>query len=390
MPVSVVKADNYCIRTVERSLAKGFELLGMDSENPFKDLVKPGDTVFIKPNWCNSKYRTSCPKRGFLFSTITHPSVIRAVAKKVDIALEGSGKIIIGDNPTIDANFDELMTVQDLGSLKKSLQASVQILDLRPIVCDDLRYYGRKDKMRAQRGDPRGYSNIQLGNQSQFYGKEFKRFHGVFDDAKKETMQLHSGRNHCYNVCRSIIHSDVFISIPKLKTHHKAGVTLNLKGLVGIVGNKNCLVHWRDGFPGIGGDAYPNMLSWIRDKFRKVKHRGGWHGNDTIWRMIVDLYTCMQIWHDKMFTVIDGILGGEGDGPFCVTSKHAKVLIMGDNLLEADIIAGQLMGFDVEKIQHLNHYLETGEIARKRINVSISDFDIFNFFKYPKGWECLV
>lgn len=33
--------------------------------------------------------------------------------------------------------------------------------------------------------------------------------------------------------------ADVYISIPKLKTHQKVGVTLNLKGLVGSISNKN-------------------------------------------------------------------------------------------------------------------------------------------------------
>jgi len=397
MPVSIIRAHDYSASVVRQALNQGFRLLGMDVENPFRDIIKPGETVFIKPNWCNSKYRASCFYQGDVFSTITHPALIRAVAEKVDIALQGKGEIIIGDNPTIDADFDELMAIQNLEDLKRDLQASVQILDLRPVFCDELRYYGQKDKMKTQRGDPLGEATVGLGNQSQFHGKDFKRFHGVFDDDKKETRMAHSNGMHLYSISRSILRSDVFISLPKLKTHHKTGVTLNLKGLVGIVGNKNYLVHWRDGFPGIGGDAYPNMLSWIKNKFKRVKNRGAWSGNDTIWRMVVDLYSCMQIWFEKekTFSIVDGILGGEGNGPFCVTPKHSKTLIMGDNLLEVDIAAARLMGFTVEHIKHLNHYLENG-LVKEDIEIHSAIPDIFNnsnkhlAFEHPKGWECLT
>lgn len=394
--VSIVRASSYDSAVVEEALAKGFRLLGMDENNPFKDLVEPGNTVFIKPNWCNGRYRESCSYQADVFSTITHPSLIRAIAKKVDIALEGDGKIIIGDNSTIDSNFSELMAVQNLGDLEKDLQAKLEILDLRPVICDDLRFYGRGSKMKTQPGDPLGEAVIDLGHVSQFHGTNFKRLHGVFDDGKEETKMAHSEGRHLYSISRSILFSDVFISLPKLKTHHKTGVTLNLKGLVGIIGNKNYLLHWRDGFPGIGGDAYPDAYSWLCNKFKKVKSRGAWSGNDTIWRMVVDLYHCMQMWFAKKFTVIDGILAGEGNGPFCVRPRNSKALIMGTNLLEADIVATKLMGFIVERIKHLNFYLERG-LIKEDIDIYSTDFSLPLFddyrylaFKHPDNWECLV
>jgi len=38
-------------------------------------------------------------------------------------------------------------------------------------------------------------------------------------------------------------------SIPKMKVHGKVGVTLNLKGLVGVNTDKNYLIHYRVGTP---------------------------------------------------------------------------------------------------------------------------------------------
>ena len=59
-----------------------------------------------------------------------------------------------------------------------------------------------------------------------------------------------------------------------MKTHQKVGATLNLKGLVGTISNKNQLVHWQVGYPEINGDECPTKEAWEAGKNAKVKHRG--------------------------------------------------------------------------------------------------------------------
>ena len=51
--------------------------------------------------------------------------------------------------------------------------------------------------------------------------------------------------------------ADVFINIPKLKSHKKVGLTCALKNLVGINANKNWLPHHTEGTPDKGGDQFP-------------------------------------------------------------------------------------------------------------------------------------
>ena len=51
--------------------------------------------------------------------------------------------------------------------------------------------------------------------------------------------------------------ADVFINIPKLKTHKKVGLTCALKNLVGINANKNWLPHHTEGTTDRGGDQFP-------------------------------------------------------------------------------------------------------------------------------------
>ena len=65
---------------------------------------------------------------------------------------------------------------------------------------------------------------------------------------------------HEYSISRTVLDADVVISIPKLKVHKKVGVTLNLKGLVGINTNKNYLVHYRVGTPSEGGETSFRIL----------------------------------------------------------------------------------------------------------------------------------
>jgi uncharacterized protein (DUF362 family) len=398
MPVSVVRAENYEQESVQNALYRAFSLLGLDPENPFREIIKPGDTVFIKPNWVAHRYRASCPKQHGLYTTITHPAVIREVSRHVDRALGGDGEIIIGDNPSIDADFDALMREQALDSLTDELQTPLSLLDLRPLACTDLKDYGERDRMAEKSGDPKGETIVNLGKESMLYGLNPSLFRGVFNQ-REETIKAHSGETLLYGFSNSIYKADVFISIPKLKTHHKVGTTLNLKGLVGTVGTKNYLVHWREGFPLIGGDAYPGFWHWLKDQFSPVKNRGAWNGNDTIWRMVVDLYTGIQRGPKKFFTVIDGILGGEGDGPFCPEPNESKVLLAGTNFLEADIVASRLMGFKVEEITYLNYFLKNGFIDKKFIEV-FSDFldktEIFDDrkchfgYKVPTHWQNLT
>jgi uncharacterized protein (DUF362 family) len=356
MKVGIVRTENYAPDTVKASMRKLFALLGRNPENPFEGFIKPGDKVFIKPNWVAHRYRASCKQQHDVYTTITHPEIVKAIAKLVDIALDGEGKITIGDNPSIDADFGTLLNLQGFQSLSEELKTHLEIIDLRPLVCPDLSVYGDKDKMVTQDGDPEGATEINLGKDSLLYGLNPRLFRGVFSD-RRECVQAHTGTKQLYSLSNSIYNADVFISIPKLKTHHKVGTTLNLKGLVGTVAVKNYLVHWREGFPLVGGDAYPNFWCWFKDQFRSVKSRGAWSGNDTIWRMVVDLYTCFKQKSARHFSIIDGILGGEGNGPFCPEPNNAKVILGGDDFLATDMVATRLMGFAVEKIPYLNYYL---------------------------------
>lgn len=394
--IALAESPDYSPENVNYAMDKLCEELGFDRDNPFSSFIKPGMTVFIKPNWVASRWRASCDHVDTIWSVITHPAVIEAVADRVAKALCGKGRIIIGDNPSIDADFEELMQLTGIRRLLTKYDVPCEIIDMRPLVCKDLKDYGQKDKMAHQSGDPRGEVEVNLGSDSLLYSVDSTLFRGVFNE-REDTVAAHTGDTQLYTYGRSLYEADVYISIPKLKTHQKVGATLNLKGLVGSITKKNQLVHWRIGSPETGGDEYPDRASLEASKKAKVTHRGAWPGNDTIWRMVVDLYKGLLKRDRVYFSVVDGIIGGEKQGPFCPYANYSNILIAGDNLLSVDIVAARIMGLDPRKIKYLNYFIESGFISIDELNI-ISELygnEIFGNnnrckdYKLAPQWECI-
>ncbi len=273
--VAIAQADSYRPNKINRALNEIFHSLGMNPDNPFEGLVKPGQRVFIKPNWVASRWRKSCDHIDDLYCVITHPNVIEAVADRVALALQGKGEIIIADNPSIDADFEELMEFTGIRRLEGKYDVPCHIYDLRPLVCKDLKDYGKKDKMAHQPGDPNGEFEVNLGRESLLHDVDSTLFRGVFDE-REETVAAHTGDTQLYTISGSLYTADTYISIPKLKTHQKVGATLNLKGQVGAMTRKNQLVHWRVGSPETGGDEYPDRDSWERAQQSNPSRRPSW------------------------------------------------------------------------------------------------------------------
>ena len=68
------------------------------------------------------------------------------------------------------------------------------------------------------------------------------------------------------------------------------------------------------------------IFQMVWSKFQKTTNRGAWDGNDTIWRMVVDLYSIiLKNGPRKFFSVIDGVIGGESNGPFCPIPKNSNL-----------------------------------------------------------------
>jgi uncharacterized protein (DUF362 family) len=117
----------------------------------------------------------------------------------------------------------------------------------------------------------------------------------------------------------TLVDADVVISIPKMKTHHWADVTLSLKNCFG------CLPGRVYGWP-------KNVLHWAG-----------------IENSILDIATAVR----PRYAIVDGIVGMEGNGPISGTPVDSGVLVFGDDPVATDGIAAGLMGFDASTIPYL-------------------------------------
>lgn len=377
--------------------------------NPLGFLIQPGMTVVLKPNFVRSRHF----EKKDPFAMITHPSVLRAIADYVWLALKGKGKIVIADAPQYDANWEELLELTHLDVVETFFNSersgSVEVFDLR-------NYWSRRKHFPSMLvplpGDPGGIVSINLGDESavkeisnpnQLYGAVYHR---------QELIKNHTDGRQIYELSGTVMKADVVISVPKLKTHKKVGVTMNIKGLVGACTNKNLIVHYSLGRKSEGGDQYPpghftpmeerlirterwmydtflakrsvpleyvhRSIYWLHGKFikplgigvpkeKRLLDVGNWHGNDSAWRMCADLLKIL-VFADKqgklqntpqrrLFSIIDGVIGGENKGPLEPDPIKAGVILGGENFLATDIVGARIMGFDPIKIKTLTFLL---------------------------------
>lgn len=394
--------------------------------------IQPGDRVVLKPNWVRASHMY---KPEEWESVITHPAVIQAVLSEVIARLGGSGEIRIIDGPHFDTRYEELIShypVEEWKKLAIGEGIRLEVIDLR-----DEEQHFRNDIMvkRAKlEGDPRGSVEFNLvGENSEFHGqvKSPRGYYGAFYDIE-ETNRAHDGTNNLYRVSRSVIDSDVFINLPKLKTHKKGGITCCLKNLVGINTYRNFLPHHMEGHPSEGGDQFPPatqagklegpLVAWLKKNLfihpslafisipLKLMGRmvfghtdttirsGNWYGNDTIWRTILDLNKILLYGNPdgsmrsdnpemakRYIGIVDGIIAGEGNGPMAPDAVQMGYLFGGNNPVAIDAACAAMMGFDpmrlpsVKKAFDIRHYPVTGFPADEmKISVGQEEYSLFS------------
>jgi uncharacterized protein (DUF362 family) len=412
-PFSEIADEENFVYSAMREL---FCLLGFDKENfgksnwnPLGWLIKPNMTVVLNPNFVLSRHF----EKKEVYSIITHPSVLRAIADYVWIALKGKGKILIADAPQYNCNWIELIQLTKLDEVCSFFNSkqnnSFELRDLRNYWSAGKHFPSMTQKLS---GDPQGTLKINLKNESAVKKiKDSSRLYGAVYH-RQETISNHTNDQQNYALSNTIMQADVVISVPKLKVHKKVGVTMNIKGLVGINTNKNMLVHYSVGSPKDGGDQYPDnhftsieerlikterwmydtflakqsvpleyihrSIYWLHGKFikpfgirvekkKRILDAGNWFGNDSAWRMSVDLLKIIMF-ADKngklqktpqrrLFSIIDGIIGGDKKGPLDPDPVYSGVLVAGENLLATDIVGTRLMGFNPSKVKMFNYLL---------------------------------
>ncbi len=361
--------------------------------------------IFVKPNWVLHAQNPAFP----ISAMTTDPLLIEAVIDACITKYPSARSITVGDVPLQSCDWGTLRPQAGIDALERRYSDQggprVSFLDMRRefLQVRDGYVVG----LLRLSGDPQGYREVELGDSSflEPVSGATTRFR-VSDYDPRVTVSSHRKHYHRYVISGSVLQADLFINVPKMKTHQKAGITGALKNIVGITGNKACLVHHRAGLPKRGGDEFPpdispmirlqvrwrNLLQgrsraafygarmvWSALKgFTGLKTEGtranldgafylgsgSWYGNDTIWRMIYDLNRIILYAPPEggglratpqrdYVCVLDGIVAGEGNGPLQPLPVRCGIVTLANDPFLADMVMARLMGFDRRMVPQL-------------------------------------
>jgi len=397
------------------------------SKNWLNENNLSGKRVLLKPNWVRNSWRPT--------DTICLRTNDNFILAALEVVLIGKpSEVTIGDAPIQGCSWDKMITVAFLGEVRKLSEMyniPVKIKDFRRVT-----FNPALNKVDAELNPLSNYTIFDLGTNSYLepITSKKKNLFRVTQYNPDRFIESHNPGVHKYCLTNDLFDSDVIISLPKIKTHQKAGITGALKNLVGLNGDKDYLPHHRLGGTDRGGDCYPghNLLrhwaeifqdkanrkigksiywfwlrlssvSWRLSLPKNVHHLGAaWYGNDTTWRMVMDLNRIAYYGKKDgeiakepqrlIFSLCDGIIGGQGDGPLNPEPLPLGLISFSNDSALNDISMATLMGIDYKKLPllvaaekfnpknkpsvYLNGIL-TNQIDLKQLSINA---------KMPPGW----
>jgi uncharacterized protein (DUF362 family) len=245
-------------------------------------------------------------RRGLLPSQITREAV-EALGGMKSFVKEGD-KVLIkpnicGGNPKIEGSFTSFEVVEELVKMVREVKAEPFVVDADMIwtqfepVAEEQGWIEWADRM-----------NVPLVNLT-----------------KTESVYFQFGKESATGivpVSKELVDADVIISVPTMKTHLLTSITIGMKNMYGTFPQEN-----------------------------KAKyHRFG------IEEVICDVNRAFT----PNLTVIDGTVGGDSWGPLSCTPVYAQTVIASNDVVAADAVACQLMGYDPYNIIHLKRAHEEG------------------------------
>ena len=412
--------------------------------------IQPPGKIVLKPNWVLHETNPAFP----IQALITDPRIIDAVLLACLDIFPTAESILVADCPLQYADWGKLAQQSGLNQVIEKYKAiaphKVRFADIRrEVFAQDGSTF--LNTVAASSGDPRGYREVNLASNSHLseIASQWKSF-AVNDYSNDTTSSNHRPGSHKYLVSQSVLDAHLLINLPKWKSHCKTGITCALKNLVGINGDKAYLPHFRKGAPKWGGDEFTDEFRWLylaqtrlREKLQK-KNRlafrflkpgweilkrlygietkltqsnlkpknfyvggGGWHGNDTVWRMVYDLNYVVQCMDSTgtlrktqqrdYFSIVDGLVSGEGNGPLQPLPRETNFVAFGNNPFLIDLALAWLMGFDPAKIPLLSRrkeYLgpDWGKFLHPMIEIDGVPTNVFDSginlrFVPPPGWR---
>ncbi len=155
----------------------------------------------------------------------------------------------------------------------------------------------------------------------------------VLDFDVSEYVEIQSGLSYVPRIpiAKAVIDADLVISVAKLKTHYANAFSGAVKNCFGVVPGRMKL--------------QTHGLSRTKARFEQALVR--------IWQLT-----------SPALSVIDGVIGMEGNGPTNGRPKHAGVLVAGRNAASVDMVAADLVGVPVADITYLTAAVRGGLAPR--------------------------
>ena len=386
-----------------------------------------GQSILIKPNWVRQELKESdyiCLR--------TNDNLLLCVVE--ELLTMNPSKILIADAPIQGCSWNKMITqefLEKVESLALKYDIPVSIKDFRRTIYDKANNSVERDLKPIS-----NYVIFDLGEDSYLepITTENNKFRVTCYNPDRMAKVHHKGM-HKYCVAKDVFDYDIVITMPKLKTHRMAGITNSLKLLVGINGDKDYLPHHRIGSVSEGGDNYKNknILRTIANSLIDAGNRrrgttlgrllglggvvlwrvsrpdmstlanAGWYGNDTIWRTVLDLNT-IALYGDSegrihkeqqrhLYTIMDGIIGGQGEGPLFPDPSPLGILAMSDNPYLMDVVAGHLYHLKIEKIPLLKEAAKLIESVKYKLLMNTKEISLNDISDYgiditmTSGWQ---
>lgn len=175
---------------------------------------------------------------------------------------------------------------------------------------------------------------------------------------KVTTRANYTGLDHFW-LPQTVLAADFVVSMPKVKTHHWAGVTLSMKNMFGIM-------------PGTKYGWPKNVLHW-----------------QGIHRSILDVCATAAV----HFVIADGVIAMEGNGPLHGSHRNLGKIVLADDAVAADFTCARLMGLDPRRVWHLDRaarFLGNGTAGRmdflaERLPAKVVPFDVLPQFAHLRA-----
>lgn len=176
-------------------------------------------------------------------------------------------------------------------------------------------------------------------------GAELFDFNSCEKEDCYELMPENSQTGKAIFIPKIYMDADVVIDVAKLKTHRITAVSLSLKNCIGI----------------------PSAKIYGNSSYKSGVHLLG------LTNAIMDL----NMMRKPDLSIIDGIAGGEGEGPTLNTPVKSEIIFAGRDPVALDTVATTFMGIDINLVLHINQAAKIGLGISdlKKIKVVGADLD---------------